>query len=59
MIIDKPEYMDDETREKVMKVLAPDIIKMKMRNFACVLPILLSVYLTLHICHPKISADDM
>ena len=51
--------MDDETWAKVVKVASPGIRKMKASNVSCVLPILLSIYLTLHICPSKFSADDM
>ena len=51
--------MDGETWVKVVKVVAPGIRKMKVSNVACVLPILLSIYLTLHIYPSKLSSDDM
>ena len=38
--------MDYETWSKVMKVVAPDIIKMEVSNVSSVLPILFSVYFT-------------
>ena len=55
----KSAYMDDDTWAKVVKVVAPGIRKMKVSNIACVFPILLSVYLTLHICTSKFSSDDL
>ena len=42
--------MDDETWEKVVKLVYPGIRKIKVSNVNCVLPILFSIYLTLHIC---------
>ena len=51
--------MDDETWTKVVKVVAPGIIKMKVSNVACVFPILLSIYLTLHLCPSRLSSDDL
>ena len=55
----KSAYMDDDTWEKVVKVVAPEIIDIKVSNFSCVLPILFSIYLTLHIFPSKLSADDV
>ena len=54
----KASKMDDETWEKLVKVVAPGIRKMKVINFACVFPILFSIYLTLHLCPSKLSSDD-
>ena len=51
--------MDDGNWAKVVKVVAPDIRKTKVSNVACVFPILLSIYLTIHLYPSKISADDM
>ena len=51
--------MDDDTWEKVVKVVAPGIIKMKVSNVACVFPILLSIYITIHIYPSKFSSDDL
>ena len=59
VIPNKAAYMDDETWEKLVKVVAPSIIKIKVRNIACVLPILFYIYLTLRLCPSKLSADDM
>ena len=59
VIPNKASYMDDETWEKVLKVVAPGIRKMRVSNVACVLPILLSIYLILPFCPYKFSADDM
>ena len=50
--------MDDETLAKVMKVVSPGIRKIKVSNVACVLNILLSIYLTIHICTSKLYLDD-
>ena len=55
----KTAYMYDETWEKVVNVVSPGIIKIKVSSFACVLPILLSIYLTLHICPSKLFTDYM
>ena len=49
-IPNKAAYMHDETREKVVKVVASDIRKMKLSNYAFIFTILFSIYLTLHIC---------
>ena len=51
--------MDDDTWEKVVKVVAPGIIKMKVSNVACVFPILFSIYLTIRLCPSKFSSDDL
>ena len=59
MITNKVAYMDDKTSEKVLKVVAPGIRKMKVSNVDCVLPILLSIYLNIHLCTSKLSADDL
>ena len=59
VIPNKAEYMDDETLQKVLKVLDPGIRKTKVINIACVSPILLFIYLTLHICPSKLSSDDL
>ena len=45
VIPNKSEYMDDENWEKVVKVVAPGIRKMRVSNFACVFPILFSIYI--------------
>ena len=52
-------YMDGKTWKKVVKLVASGIRKIKVRNFACVFPILFSIYITLHICPSKLSTDDM
>ena len=57
MIPNKETYMDDETWEKVVKVVAPVIRKMAVINVACVWSILFSTYLILHLCPSKLSAD--
>ena len=55
----KSAYMDDETCPKVVKLVSPGIRKTQVSNFASFLPIILSIYLTLHICPYKLSVDDM
>ena len=55
----KAAYMDDETWSKLVKVVAPGIRKIKMSNFACIFPILFSIYLTLHLYTSKLSSDDL
>ena len=42
--------MDDEIWAKVVKVVAPGIRKMAVINVAVFCSILLSIYLTIHIC---------
>ena len=59
VIQNKATYVDDETWEKVVKLVAPGIRKIKVSNVACVLTILFSIYLTLHIYPSKFSADDI
>ena len=59
VIPNKAAYMYDETWEKVVKVVAPGIRKFKVSNAACVLTILFSIYLTIHLCPSKISTDDL
>ena len=59
VIPDKAAYVDDETWEKVVKVLAPGIRKMKVINVVCVFPIIFSIYLTIHLCPSKLSSDDL
>ena len=58
-ILNKSAYMDDEAWSKVIKVVAPGIRKIKLITFACALPILFSIYLTLRICTSKLSGDDV
>ena len=53
----KSAYMDDKTWEKVVKLVALDIRKMTVRNFAFGCYILSSNYLTLHLCSSYLSAD--
>ena len=43
-------YMDDETWEKLVNVLAPGIRKIVVINVDLFCSILLSIYLTLHLC---------
>ena len=59
VVPNKASYMDDETWAKVVKVVAPGIIKMNVSNIACVSPILFSIYLTIHLCPSKLFADDL
>ena len=59
VIPNKAAYMDDETWENLVKVVASGIRKMKVSNVSCVFPILFSIYLTLHICLSKFSLDDL
>ena len=59
VIPNKTSYLDDETWEKVVKLVAPGISKSNVSDVACVFPILFSVYLTLHLCSSKLSSDDM
>ena len=58
VIPNKAAYMDDKTWEKVVKVVAPGIRKMAVRNVAFFCSILFSTYLTIHICLSKLSTDD-
>ena len=51
--------MDGETWEKVVKVVAPGIRKMKVKYVAYVLSSLFSIHLTTHIWPSKLSSDDM
>ena len=48
VITNKSAYLDDDTWEKVVKVVAPGIIKIMVMLIVCFL-ILISTYLTLHI----------
>ena len=58
VIPNKSAYMDAETREKVVKVVASGIRKMTVSNVAFVCSILFSTYIALHLCYSKLSADD-
>ena len=58
MITNKEANIIDETWAKVVKVVSPGIIKMKVSNVACVFPILFSIYLTIYIFPSKFSSDD-
>ena len=51
--------MYDDTWVKVVKMAAPGIRKMKVGDVACVLPILLSLYLNIHLYLSKLSSDYM
>ena len=55
----KSSYMDDETWDKVVKVLSPGIRTIKVRNVAYVIPILLYIYINIHLCPSKLPADDI
>ena len=57
VIPNKAQYMDDETWDKLVKVVSPGIRKMKVVHVDFVLSFLLSIYLTLNICPSKFSAD--
>ena len=59
VIPNKASYMDDETWAKVVKVVAPGIRKMTVRNVAFVCSILFSTCLTIHLCSSKLSAYDL
>ena len=59
VIPNKAAYMVDQTWEKVVKVVYPVIIKNLVINVAYVCPILLSFYITLHICPSELSSDDL
>ena len=48
MIPNKASYVDDDTWAKVVKVVSPGIIIIKVINVACVFTILFSLYLTIH-----------
>ena len=54
----KSAYMDDEIWENVLKVVDPGIRKIKVSNVACVLPIIFTIYLTLHIYPSNFSEYD-
>ena len=56
VIPNRSAYIDDETWEKVVKVVAPDIGKIRVSNVAFVLPILFYIYLTLHLFPSKLSS---
>ena len=58
VITDKAAYTDDETWAKVVKVVDPGIRKIKVSNVACVLPIIFTIYLTLHIYPSNFSEYD-
>ena len=51
--------MYDETWEKLVKVVAPGIIKIKVGNVSCILPILFLIYITLYLFPSKFPADDV
>ena len=59
VIPNEASYMDDKIWVKVVKVVAPGIIKMAVSNVAFVCSILFYTYLTLHLCSSKIYADDL
>ena len=44
VIPNKAAYMNDETWENLVKVVAPGIIRMKVSNVACVFTILFSIF---------------
>ena len=53
VILNKSAYVCNETWEKVIKVVDPDIRKTKMKNVVCSL----SIYLTPYLCIYKLYAD--
>ena len=57
VIPNRAECMYDETWLKVVKVVAPVIIKMTVRNVDFVCSILFYTYLTLHLRSSKLSAE--
>ena len=59
VILNKAAYMDNETWEKVVKVVAPGIRQMRVRNVAFVLTILFSTFITYHLFTSKLSPDDI
>ena len=50
MIPNNTIYTNDDTWEQVVKMASPGIRKMKVINVAFVLPVLVSIYLTHHLC---------
>ena len=48
-----------ETWEKVVKLVTPVIIEMKVVTVPCVLPILFDIYITIHLCPSKFSSGYM
>ena len=56
-ITNKAEYMYDDIWAKVVKVVDPGIRKMKISNFACIFPILFSIYISLRLCTSKLSSN--
>ena len=58
-IPNKLAYIDDGTWDNFEKLVSPGIRKVKVSSGACVLSALFSIYLTLHICPSKLSADDI
>ena len=48
--------MDNETWEEVVKWVSPGIRIMKVIIVTCVFPVLLSIYLTIHLCPFKFSS---
>ena len=59
VIPNKAAYMNEQTWDKVVKVVAPGIRKMAVINVAFFCSILFSTYITLHVCSSKFSADDL
>ena len=59
VIPNKVSYVDDATCSKVVKVVAPVIIKIKVSKVDFILPILFSISLTLYLYTYKLSEDDM
>ena len=55
VIPNKAVYMDDDIWSKLVKMLAPAIRKMTVSSFSCMCPILLNIYLNIHLCSTKLS----
>ena len=53
VISNKSSYLDDETWAKMAKVVSPFVRKMKVINVDCVFPIVIAIYIHLHICTSK------
>ena len=51
--------MDDDTWEKVVKVVAPSIRKIAVSNVDLYIYILFYTHITLNLCPSRFSADDL
>ena len=58
VIPNKASYMDDDNWAKVVKVVAPGIRKMAVKNVAFVCSILFSTYIIIDLCYSKFYADN-